>query len=264
MLDEKLESLKQIIKSLESVVVAYSGGVDSTFLAKVAYDVLDDKALAVTIKTEVHPDWEFEEAVEIAKKLGFNHDTVEASALDIQQFEDNPPDRCYYCKKEILAILKQVAEKRGLRCIIEGSNLDDLGDHRPGMRALEEAGIRSPLKEAGLTKADIRSLSRNLGLPTWDKPSFACLASRFPYGAKITRENLKIVDTGESILRGLGIRQIRLRHHGDIARIEVPESDMEKLLKNRDQIVKKFKDIGYKYVTMDLQGYRTGSLNEVL
>lgn len=263
-MEKKLESLKEIIKSLESTLVAYSGGVDSTFLAKVAYDVLSHKSLAITIKTEVHPDWEFEEAIEMAKKLGFSHETINIKALTIPQFESNPPDRCYYCKKEILTILKQIAEKRGFRYVIEGSNMDDLKDHRPGMLALKEAGVRSPLKEAGLTKADIRELSKILNLPTWDKPSFACLASRFPYGTKITQENLKIVDEGESFLRSLGIRQLRLRHHGDIARIEVPENDIKIILENREHIIRKFKDIGYKYVSLDLQGYRTGSLNEVL
>jgi uncharacterized protein len=264
MLEEKLKSLKEMLKSLGSVVVAYSGGVDSTFLAKVAFDVLGDKALAVTAKSEVHPQWEFEEAIEFAKEIGFNHETITAEALSVPKFSDNPPDRCYYCKKEILISLKELARERGLKYVIEGTNFDDLDDHRPGVRALTETGVRSPLKEAKLTKAEIRELSRRLGLPTWDKPSYACLASRFPYGIKITEEKLSAVDEAETFLRDFGIRQLRVRHHDQIARIEVAENDMETLLRNREQIVEKFKELGYAYITMDLQGYRTGSMNEVL
>lgn len=260
----KLKNLKEILKSLESVVIAYSGGVDSTFLSKVAFDVLGDNALAVTVKSEVHPDWEFREARELARELGFKHKTIKACALDIPQFSDNPPDRCYYCKKEILVKLKEVAEEQGFRHVIEGSNFDDVGDHRPGMRAVDEAGVRSPLREAGLTKAEIRELSKRMGLPTWDKPSFACLASRFPYGSRITQKKLTAVDEAESFLRNLGIRQLRVRDHDQMARIEVPKEDMKALLENREQIVKRFKELGYSYVTMDLHGYRSGSMNEVL
>jgi uncharacterized protein len=264
MLEEKLESLKEILRSLESVVIAYSGGVDSTFLSKVAFDVLGDNTLAVTASAEIHPRWESEEAAELAKEIGIKHEMIVAEVFDIPEFSDNAADRCYYCKKEVLARLKEIARERGFKHVIEGSNFDDLSDHRPGMRAVDELGVSSPLKEAKLTKADIRELSKRLGLPTWDKPSFACLASRFPYGTKITSEKLTAVGEAEIFLRDLGIRQLRVRHHDEIARIEVVEEDMETLLQNREQIVKKLKELGYTYVTMDLQGYRTGSMNEGL
>ena len=264
MLEEKLESLREILKSLGSVLIAYSGGVDSTFLAKVAFDVLGKNTLAVTISSEIHPRWESEEAEELAREIGIRHETVVADALSIPGISDNPPNRCYYCKSDILSKLKEIAGERGLEQVIEGTNFDDLSDHRPGMRAVAEQGVRSPLKEAKLTKADIRALSKRLGLPTWDKPSLACLASRFPYGIRITSENLTAVDEAETFLRKLGFHQLRVRHHDDIARIEVPQEDMETLLQNREQIVERLKELGYKYVTIDLQGYRTGSMNEVL
>ncbi len=263
-MEEKLESLKEILRSLESVVIAYSGGVDSTFLSKVAFDVLGGNALAVTVTSEIHPRWELEEAVEIARKIGIRHEKIVAEPLDIPEFSGNPADRCYYCKRELLIKLKEMARERGFRHVIEGSNFDDMDDYRPGMRALAEIGARSPLKEAKLTKADIRELSRRFGLPTWDKPSLACLASRFPYGSKITREKLRVVNEAEVFLRDLGIRQLRVRDHDQMARIEVPEEDMGILLQNRKQIVAKLKELGYNYVTVDLQGYRTGSMNEVL
>jgi len=264
LLEEKLESLKEILRSLESVVIAYSGGVDSTFLSKVAFDVLGDNVLAITVKAEIHPQWESEEAEEIARKIGIRHETIELSALDIPEFPDNPVNRCYYCKKELLTKLKEIARDRGFDHVVEGANYDDLDDFRPGMQAVDETGVRSPLKEAKLTKAEIRELSKRLDLPTWNKPSFACLASRFPYGTKITNEKLAAVDEAEMFLRNLDIRQLRVRHHNQIARIEIPETDMDTLLQNREQIVKKLKELGYTYVTMDLQGYRTGSLNEPL
>ena len=264
MLEEKLESLKEILRSLESVVIAYSGGVDSTLLSKVAFDVLGDNALAITARSETYPRSELEDAIKLAKKIGIRHETIASEELDIPEFSDNPVNRCYYCKKELLTKLKGIAKERGFKHVVEGANFDDLDDYRPGMEAVAELDVRSPLKEAKLTKADIRELSKRLGLPTWDKPSFACLSSRFPYGTKITREKLKAVGEAEMFLKTFGVRQLRVRHHDRIARIEVTEEDMGLLLQNRDQITKKLKELGFTYVTMDLQGYRTGSMNEVL
>ena len=261
---KKLESLKNILKSLESVIIAYSGGVDSTFLSKVAFDVLGEKAFAVTAKSETYPLSEFQEAIKYAQEIGIKHEVIVSEELDIPEFSHNPVNRCYYCKKELFLKLKEFALERGFKRVVDGSNLDDVDDYRPGMQALAELDIRSPLKEAGLTKADIRELSKGLGLPTWDKPSFACLSSRFPYGNEITREKLKAVGEGEIFLRSLGFRQLRVRHHDKIARIEVNEEDIKLLLNNRKEIVKKFKELGYTYITLDLQGYRTGSMNEVL
>lgn len=264
MLEEKFESLKNILESLESTVVAFSGGVDSTFLAKVAFDVLGEKSLAVTARSATHFKAEYEESLELAKKIGIKHQVVASDELSIPEFSNNSPDRCYHCKKVILYKLKEIAQENGYKHVVEGSNFDDLDDYRPGMRAVAELGVRSPLNEAKLTKNEIRELSKRLGLSTWNKPSLACLASRFPYGTKITREKLLSIGEAETFLRDLGIIQLRVRHHGDIARIEVPEENMEKLLNNRKQIITKLKDLGYAYITMDLQGYRTGSMNEVL
>ena len=263
-MERKQESLKEILRSLESVVIAYSGGVDSTFLSKVAFDVLGDNALAVTARSDTYPRSEFEEALELARMIGIKHETIVSEELDIPEFLGNPVNRCYYCKRELLSKLKETARERGFKYVVEGSNFDDLDDYRPGMQAVAELGVRSPLKEAELTKGDIRELSRRLGLPTWDKPSFACLSSRFPYGNEITREKLTAVGEAEIFLRNLGIRQLRVRHHDQVARIEVAKEDMEILLRNREQVVMKLKELGYTYITMDLQGYRTGSMNEVL
>ena len=264
MLEDKLENLIEIIKSLESVVIAFSGGVDSTLLAKVALDVLRDRVIAVTARSETYTKSELEDAIELAKMIGIRHEVIVSEELDIPEFSHNPANRCYYCKKELLKKLKEIAETYGFKNVIEGANFDDTDDYRPGMMAVEEMGVSSPLKEAKLTKSEIRDLSKRFGLPTWDKPSAACLASRFPYGSEITREKLNVIGEAEAFLKSLGIRQLRVRHHDQIARIEVAEKDMDILIQNRQQIVSKLKELGFKYVTMDLQGYRTGSMNEVL
>jgi uncharacterized protein len=260
----KWEALKEILVSLDSVLVAYSGGVDSTLLLKVARDTLGERVLAATIKGEVHPQWEVEEALQVARGMGVEPLVVELSVLDHPTFAANPPDRCYHCKRLIFTRLMEIAQERGLAWVVEGSNRDDLGDYRPGRRALEELDVRSPLLEAGLTKAEIRSLSRYLGLPTWDRPSLACLASRFPYGTALTAATLKQVDRAEAFLGELGFGQRRVRHHGDIARLEIEAEDWPILLENRQRIVAGLHELGYAYVTVDLAGYRTGSMNEVL
>ncbi|GAW91020.1 ATP-dependent sacrificial sulfur transferase LarE [Calderihabitans maritimus] len=262
--EHKLEKLKNILSEMGGVVIAFSGGVDSTFLTKVAHEVLGDKALAVTATSETYPQHELEEAKRLAGSLGVRHLIIRSEELEVPGFADNPPDRCYHCKKELFSKLKQVAEEQGLAYIIDGSNADDIHDYRPGMKAIRELGVRSPLREAGLTKEEIRELSRAMNLPTWNKPSFACLSSRFPYGDKITREKLRMVGEAENYLRQLGLEQLRVRHHGQIARIEVKPDAFPLILKEAPNIVSKLKGLGYNYVTLDLEGYRTGSMNEVL
>jgi len=264
MLEKKLADLKRILKSMESVVIAFSGGVDSTFLSKVAFDVLKDKAFAVTATSATYPQAEFEEAKKLAQEIGIRHEVIVSEELDIPEFASNPTNRCYYCKSELFRKLREVADQYGFKYVADGSNLDDLSDYRPGMQAANELKVRSPLKEAQLTKADIRELSKQMNLPTWNKPSFACLASRFPYGSSITREKLTTIDKAEQFLRELGIRQLRVRHHDSIARIEVSKEDMAKFVADgiRERIVEKFKELGYTYITLDLGGYRMGSMNE--
>ncbi|MBN7772219.1 ATP-dependent sacrificial sulfur transferase LarE [Clostridium aminobutyricum] len=263
---EKLESLKSNIRSLESVAVAFSGGVDSSFLLKVAYDVLGENVVAVTARSSTYPEREYREAVEFAESYGIRHQVIVSEELEVEGFSDNPINRCYLCKNELFTKIKDIAQKANLKNVIEGSNYDDLADFRPGLAAVSELGIASPLREALLTKEEIRVLSKEMGLKTWDKPSFACLSSRFPYGEKITVERLRMIDQAEQFLLDLGFKQVRVRYHGDIARIEIHEKEFAKLLNPEiTQIIyTQFQQIGFLYAALDLKGYRTGSMNEGL
>lgn len=261
---KKLENLKEIIRNTNGAVVAFSGGVDSTFLLKVAKDVLGDKVLAVTANSETYPKRELEFAKSFAAEIGVKHIIIETLELEIAGFADNPPDRCFYCKHELFSKLTDVARQNGIAYVFDGSNFDDRNDHRPGMRAAKELGVVSPLKQAEMTKADIREISREFGLSTWDKPSFACLSSRFPYGTKITPEKVTIVGEAEDFIRDLGFQELRVRHHDNIARIEIGKNDLERIIPYADMIVEKLKKLGYLYVTLDLAGYKTGSMNYTL
>jgi uncharacterized protein len=262
----KLESLEKILTDMQSVLVAYSGGTDSTFLLKVASNVLGDRAIAVTASSETYTPRELQEAKRNAEIIGVKHLVVQTNELDDPKFLSNPPDRCYYCKTELFTKLFALAKEHGLNHVIDGSNCDDVKDFRPGMRAAAEFHVRSPLKEAGFTKEEIRALSKKMNLPTWDKPPLPCLSSRFPYGTEITRERVSRVACAEEFLASLGIRQLRVRDHDNIARIEVQRADMPMFLDEKisKQITEKFKVLGYTYVALDLQGYRMGSMNEPL
>lgn len=266
-IDEKYARLKELLGEMGSVVIGYSGGVDSTLLLKVASQVLGQNALAVIGQSETYPSKEFEEAVALAKQMGARFEVVRTEETDVLKFKENPPDRCYFCKTELFSKLQEIAEREKIPWIADGTITDDLGDFRPGMRARNEQQVRSPLLEAELSKAEVREISRHLDLPTWDKPAFACLSSRFPYGIGITKENLVRVDAAETFLRERGFRFFRVRFHDtSTARIEVGQQELARLVAEplRQELVGHLKSLGFTYVTLDLQGYRTGSMNEVL
>lgn len=265
-LHQKYEKLQQLLTQYGSVAVAFSGGVDSAFLLYVAHRTLGSRALAVTAQSPSFPQWEQSDGENFCKRYGIAQLVVHTGDLQAETFRKNPPDRCYHCKKAIFTALGQVAVRQGLAVVADGSNMDDMNDFRPGHRAIRELGVRSPLREAALTKADIRALSEELGLPTWNKPSFACLASRFVYGEEITNEKLQMVEQAEQLLLGLGFRQLRVRIHGKMARIELLPQDISRFMEPeiRQPVYERLKELGFSYVTLDLGGFRTGSMNETL
>lgn len=260
-IEEKFLALKKYLRELGSVAVAFSSGVDSTFLLKVAHDELGEKVLAITAKSNLFPQREIEESKNFCEREKIRQIIFDVDELKIPEFENNPPNRCYLCKKNIFSEIKKIAAENKIFHVAEGSNMDDVGDYRPGMKAITELEIKSPLRAAELYKKEIRELSKKLNLPTFDKPSFACLASRFVYGEKITTEKLLQVERAEEFLREKNFKQFRVRIHGNLARIEILPTDFEKILPIREDIVKNFKIFGFDYVSLDLQGYRTGSMN---
>ena len=265
-LEEKYQRLQTILRDLESVLLAFSGGVDSTLLAKVAVDVLGNHAYAVTACASAAPEFQPADLAALIAKLGIQHQTQRYDELAIPHFQENPPDRCYHCKRYLFRQFVRLGRELGVRAVLDGSQADDVGAFRPGLRALQELGIRSPLREAGLTKAEIRALSQQLQLPTWNKPAMPCLATRVPYYTPITRAALTMISQAEAVLHDLGFDELRVRHHGQLARIELRPSDMRRVFAEHleTQLVTRFKALGYTYITLDLQGFRSGSLNETL
>jgi uncharacterized protein len=265
-MDAKFEQLNAILSNAKTILIAFSAGVDSTFLLKAAHLILDDRAIALTARSPTAPPGELDAAKEFTRSLGCRHIVVDSDELANPLFAQNPVNRCFFCKDELYRICRAHADQLGIATVADGTNLDDLKDHRPGLKAAKDWGVRHPLVEAGMTKADIRRYSRELQLSTWDKPSSPCLSSRFPYGTEINLERLKKIGDCEQFLKQLEFREFRVRYHGDLARIEVSQSEFARLLDKatRDAVVEKFKQVGFSYVSLDLQGYRTGSMNEGL
>jgi uncharacterized protein len=265
-MDTKFERLTNLLREQEGLLVAFSAGVDSTFLLKIAHMVMGENAIALTASSPTAPPGEVEAAKEFAKNLGCRHIILDSHEMANPSFAQNPVNRCFFCKDELYRICRKQADQLGIATVVDGTNLDDLKDHRPGLKAAKEWGVRHPLVEAEMTKEDIRRYSRALDLPTWDKPSSPCLSSRFPYGTEITFDRLKKVAACEVFMKELRFREFRVRYHGDLARIEVSPNEIDRLFEReiRDAIVKKFKEIGFNYVSLDLQGFRSGSLNEAL
>lgn len=259
--NEKLQKLKDYLIELGSVAIAYSAGVDSTFLLAVASEVLGDKAVAITVNSATFPEQENNDAISFCEKRGIKHYSFEVNQLEIPNFKYNPVDKCYICKKELFSRLISFAKDLGIANVVEGSNMDDMGDYRPGARAIKELSVLSPLQVAGLTKAEIRALSKEMDLPTWNKPSMACLATRFVYGEEITKEKLKMVELAERYLYDLGFSQVRVRVHKDIARIELEQGELSKAVEMSNNITDYLKQLGFDYVTLDLNGYKQGSMN---
>jgi uncharacterized protein len=262
----KVEKLRLLLRRMGKVLVAFSGGVDSTLLLKLASEELGENVLAVIARSETYPEREVRFAAGMARKLGVKHVLIKTAEIDNPEFSKNSPLRCYHCKQELFSRLREMASTSSIPYVLDGSNYDDRGDYRPGAKAGRELGVRSPLREVGLTKKEIRLLSKKMGLPTWDKPSLACLASRLPYFTPIERRTLRKIGRAEEIVRGLGLTQVRVRHHGEIARIEVKPEEFGRLMTEgaRRKLIAGLQELGYVYITLDLEGYRTGSLNEPL